>query len=85
MLIAILERRKTVWQGKHKTGEQLYFHFGPSIRVNQEKKYLFNKKKNILYDTIKHDQIHQYFTNLDQRDHSDSSTLSQVCSNFQFS
>ena len=29
------------------------------------KKYLFNKKKNILYDTTKHDQIHQYFTNLD--------------------
>ena len=45
MLTAILERRKTVWQGKHKTGEQFYFHFGPSIRVKQEKNISLIKRK----------------------------------------
>ena len=38
MLIAILMTRKTIWKGQHKTGEQPYFHCGPSIRVKQEKK-----------------------------------------------
>ena len=37
MLIAILVRRKILQQGSHKTGEQPYFHGGPSIKVKQEK------------------------------------------------
>ena len=39
------------------TQNRPYFHCGPSIRVKQEKerkkrmqKYLFNEKKNVLYD-----------------------------------
>ena len=40
-------RRKTVWQGQRKTGEQCCFHCGPSVRVKQEQKnqkYLMKRK-----------------------------------------
>ena len=40
MLIAILVGRKIVWQGQHKTGEQLYFQYGLSIRMKEEKRYV---------------------------------------------
>ena len=38
MLIAILVKRKIVWQGSNKTGDNPYLHCVPSIGVKQEKK-----------------------------------------------
>ena len=46
MLIAILVRRKIVFQGQHKTGEQPFFQCGPTIKVRQN--ISFNENKNIL-------------------------------------
>ena len=55
MLTAILARRKIVWQGQHKTGEQPCFHCGlwsfsqsEAGKKKEKKKRNENEKKNIL-------------------------------------